>query len=248
MYPQSTCNNCHLKVTYMYSITYCILSYSTMVLVSCSFFVYCLCCCVLFVSWFIGIRWHWQQYDNYLEMRLALRCRSVDLESLGTTCCPSWCLLLPDRTTSWTETAHSVSHPPPHSIWYLHSFVHCYSHITYYSNDTLACVPWSCSDMILLISVRIKSMSRSTLLNWQLQALQESPWASAERTAAAGERTNTAVVITNWKIESIVTWSTYSYNQEYYSCYNQYNSCLSLSLFIVNFKLNYTMDGTSRIY
>ena len=131
MYPQSTCNNCHLKVTYMYSIIYCILSYSTMVLVSCSFFVYCLCCCVLFASWFIGIRWHWQQYDNYLEMRLALRCRSVDLESLGTTCCPSWCLLLPDRTTSWTETAHSVSHPPPHSIWYLHSFVHCYSHSMY---------------------------------------------------------------------------------------------------------------------
>ena len=56
---------------------------------------------------------------------------------------------------------------------------------------------------MLLISALIKSVRISTLLNWQLQAVQESPWVWAEVTAADGERTSTK--ITNGKIESIVT-------------------------------------------
>ena len=50
-----------------------------------------------------------------------------------------------------------------------------------------------------LISALIKSTSRSTLLNWQLHAWQESPWAEVP----AGESTSRTVA--NGRIESIVT-------------------------------------------
>ena len=50
-----------------------------------------------------------------------------------------------------------------------------------------------------LISALIKSTSRSTLLNWQLHAWQESPWAEVP----AGE--STSRMVANGRIESVVT-------------------------------------------
>ena len=66
------------------------------------------------------------------------------------------------------------------------------------STSSLFSIPWSCSEIVLLISSLMKLVRSSMLLSWQLHALQDlPPWAEV-----SGERTRR--MVNEKRMESIV--------------------------------------------